>query len=172
VLAIDFEASCLPRHGRSFPIEVGIADASGWSRSWLIRPAPEWAGWTWTDEAEALHGITRAELALHGLPADAVMRELNAAIGSRDICADHDLDAQWLALLEAAAGVPASFRLRQASELFGRIRPDSAAIQQALLDADRSVSRRHRAGPDSLWLATLAHALHVPDEAGAGKLAA
>nr|MEC6700676.1 hypothetical protein [Sphingobium sp. SJ10-10] len=37
-VTIDFEVSCLPHHGRSFPIEVGIADSQG-SRAWLIRPA-------------------------------------------------------------------------------------------------------------------------------------
>ena len=55
-MAIDFEASCLPRHGRSFPIEVGIA-GGGIARSWIIRPHAAWAGWDWTAEAEALHGL-------------------------------------------------------------------------------------------------------------------
>ena len=51
ILAVDFEASCLPRHGRSYPIEVGIANENGTARSWLIRPAVLWEGWTWTEEA-------------------------------------------------------------------------------------------------------------------------
>ena len=33
LIALDFEASCLPRHGRSYPIEIGIADEHGLIRS-------------------------------------------------------------------------------------------------------------------------------------------
>src|SRR3546814_5436437 len=58
ILTIDFEASCLPRHGLSYPIEVGIA-REGKARSWLIRPHDDWAGWHWSAEAEALHGLDR-----------------------------------------------------------------------------------------------------------------
>lgn len=69
LLAIDFEASCLPRHGRSFPIEVGVADGEGWSRAWLISPHADWDDWHWTSEAENEHGITREQNDRDGLPA-------------------------------------------------------------------------------------------------------
>ena len=68
LIALDFEASCLPRHGRSYPIEIGIADEHGLIRSWLIRPPDAWAGWGWTQEAERLHGISKEQLARDGLP--------------------------------------------------------------------------------------------------------
>ena len=37
IVTIDFEASCLPQRGRSYPIEVGIAGNKG-SLAWLIQP--------------------------------------------------------------------------------------------------------------------------------------
>ncbi|GFE75937.1 hypothetical protein NTCA1_35860 [Novosphingobium sp. TCA1] len=41
-ILIDFEASCLPEYGLSFPIEVAAARIDGQSRAWLIRPLPVW----------------------------------------------------------------------------------------------------------------------------------
>ena len=102
ILTIDFEASCLPRHGRSFPIEVGVA-GGGLSRSWLIRPAACWAGWDWTQEAEALHGISRARIERDGLPAAQVLAELVATVAGRRVIADSPLDQYWLDRLAAAA---------------------------------------------------------------------
>ena len=42
IIAIDFEASCLPRHGRSYPIEVGVA-GDGIERSWIIAPSADFS---------------------------------------------------------------------------------------------------------------------------------
>ena len=56
VAIIDFEASCLPEAGESYPIEVALAKVDGSTRSWLIRPSPEWQFWDWSSEAEHLHG--------------------------------------------------------------------------------------------------------------------
>ena len=75
VITIDFEASCLPRHGLSYPIEVGIA-RKGQARSWLIRPHDDWAGWHWSAEAEALHGLSRDRVEREGLPVETVLAEL------------------------------------------------------------------------------------------------
>jgi hypothetical protein len=52
IVFLDFEASSLNK--KSFPIEVAWVFQDGRSRSYLIRPAPEWIDWS--DEAEEVHG--------------------------------------------------------------------------------------------------------------------
>ena len=159
LLTIDFEASCLPRHGRSYPIEVGIADGAGWMRSWLIRPDSEWAGWTWTAEAETLHGIDRDQLMREGEAPRDVMIALNAVAGAHRVVADHDLDRRWLATLADAAGIAAEFRIGHIGQLLDEWQPAPARLEHALAVADARVPVRHRAAPDALWLATLAKSI-------------
>jgi hypothetical protein len=161
-LFLDFEASCLPRDGRSFPIEVGLADGRGWARSWLIQPAPAWADWTWTSEAEALHGISRDMLSHSGMLPHDVLVALNHWAAGRDVYADHDLDRRWLATLADAAGIAPSFRLRHISEWIDAHGPSDLALLAAKAHADASAPTRHRAGWDAQWLATLALELEVP----------
>jgi hypothetical protein len=161
LVTIDFEASCLPRDGRSYPIEVGIADMAGWSRSWLIRPEAPWKDWTWKAEAAALHGIDREQLDREGLPVAVVMAELNACIAGREVVADHDLDRVWLAILSDAAGIRPAFRIRHVAELLDQWRPSSDMLQRAIEGADRSSLARHRAAPDALWLARLVGGLRA-----------
>ncbi len=137
-MAIDFEASCLPRHGRSFPIEVGIA-GGGIARSWIIRPHAAWTGWDWTAEAEALHGLSRARIEAEGEPADLVLAQLAAAVAGCRVVADEPriaaamahadalhparhravADALWLSgLIEALSGAA---RPLQASPVIARV---------------------------------------------------
>jgi hypothetical protein len=117
LITLDFEASCLPRDGRSFPIEVGTGDLAGWSRSSLIRPDPLWQDWTWTAEAEALHGISRRQLDREGCSAEQVMRELNAATQGYRVISDNDLDLGWCATLSRAAGISPDFKIGHIAEL-------------------------------------------------------
>lgn len=163
MLTIDFEASCLPRDGRSFPIEVALAAPSGWSRTWLIRPASSWSGWTWAAEAEALHGIESATLERVGQEPAAVMHALNAIAGKRAIVADHDLDRLWLATLSDAAAVAPTFSIRHVADILDKHRRES--ITRAVAAADHAVPMRHRAGPDARWLATLLDQLPPADAA-------
>lgn len=152
IVTIDFEASCLPRHGRSFPIEVGIAHSDGRTRSWLIRPAPEWSGWDWTDEAQSLHGITRQQLDRDGLPVVQVMTELAEAVDGCRVFADSHLDAGWLDTLASAVHAPRPFRIEHIEALldrFGAMPQDIAAAQSSLAG---ETFVRHRAGDDARWL--------------------
>ncbi|MET0379714.1 MAG: hypothetical protein ABW049_12050, partial [Spongiibacteraceae bacterium] len=55
---LDFEASGLG--GGTYPIEVGYVLGDGRSACYLIRPEPDWQGWS--ADAEKLHGISRALL--------------------------------------------------------------------------------------------------------------
>ena len=61
-------------------VEVGIADASGRSQSWLICPHRSWDGWDWTQEAQSLHGLTHERLEREGLPASVVAEQLVRAL--------------------------------------------------------------------------------------------
>jgi hypothetical protein len=166
-LFIDFEASCLPRDGRSFPIEVGLANGTGWSRSWLIRPESGWADWGWTAEAEGLHGLTRETLLRDGQPVAVVMAELNAVAGGHRVYADHDLDRRWLATLAEAAAIVPAFNIAHVAEWLDLHRPEPWQVEQAVAIADRSVAQRHRAEPDARWLAALASQI---GSIGAGSL--
>lgn len=154
-IAIDFEASCLPQFGRSFPIEVGIATPDGTSRSWLIRPDARWADWQWSDDAQALHGLTRARLEAEGLGAADVARQLRDAVGDRLPIADSPLDDYWARVLFEAAGDGEPLPVTTLGDLprFRAVDPDR--LQRAVASADRNRRNRHRAADDARWLASL-----------------
>lgn len=157
ITTIDFEASCLPRHGRSFPIEVGMADGV-LSRSWLIRPHDSWADWDWTAEAEALHGLSRDRIAREGLPVEVVLAELTDAMQGRRIVADSVIDQYWLDTLATAAGAPSPFKIEHVATLIDEQGADAVQVGAAVAFADGQAMMRHRAASDALWLsAVIAH---------------
>ena len=155
IIALDFEASCLPCRGRSYPIEVGISDIRGHSRSWLIRPVGAWRTWTWTEEAEGLHGIARDQLEAEGQPPATVLSELAAACAGARVIADSVLDADWLATLAAATGRAAPFSIDHAAVLLEEIGATVEQIGQAEAVISALRFRRHRAGPDARYLGML-----------------
>jgi len=159
VLAIDFEASCLPRHGRSYPIEVGIADENGTARSWLIRPADQWKGWTWTEEAEALHGLTRERLLDEGQPVTAVASELVEATGGCRLIAVSDLDDYWMRTLMSVASVSPTPVIGHIVTLIGELDLPQEEVRACVDLVDQKGFPRHRAGADARWLAALITAL-------------
>lgn len=154
ILTIDFEASCLPRHGRSFPIEVGIA-AGGMARSWIIRPHAAWTGWDWTAEAEALHGLSRARIEREGEPASVVLAQLAAAVAGCRVVADSLIDQYWLDTLADTEGVTAPFLIDHVSMLLDEWNVDAPRIAAAMARADAVHADRHRAASDALWLSAL-----------------
>ena len=159
LLAIDFEASCLPRDGRSYPIEVGVADSDGRRRSWLIRPAPEWADWHWSAEAEALHGISRQRLAAAGLPPVRVLAELGSSVSGGRIFADSTLDDDWLRTLARAAGVRPPFRVGHFATLLDELGTTPAEMAEAEAAAAAADLRPHRAADDAARLGLMIGAL-------------
>ena len=160
-LTLDFEASCLPQHGRSFPIEGGLAGPGGFVRSWLIRPEPAWQDWTWTEEAEALHGLSYDRLVRDGLPAARVLADLAQVVGSRPVFADSYLDAGWMRTLEAAVGAPPLVRVRHIDALIDTLGLDDQAVARAVAEAHAQAIPRHRAGDDARWLQGLAALLEA-----------
>jgi len=156
---IDFEASCLPEYGQSFPIEVAIARCDGDSRTWFIRPAPRWDGWDWDPAAEALHGISREQLDRDGLPPAQVLAEMGAFAGDCQVYADADLDAYWLELLAHEVGAKVPFSVHYLGEYFveqGYTRPQIVAALEA---AKEQLPREHIARDDARRLALVVRLL-------------
>lgn len=167
MITIDFEASCLPRHGRSYPIEVGVAGAGSVARSWLIKPHPRWSGWQWSDEAQSLHGITRDQLDRDGLAADIVLAQLTETIGGETAIADSHLDVYWMETLAAAVDRPAPIRIQHVTNVIDGLGASPDDIHRAKASADGAVSIHHRAGEDARWLARFIDTLK--ELAGAGR---
>lgn len=153
-LAIDFEASCLPRHGRSFPIEVGIA-GNGHAESWLIRPHESWAGWNWSKEAQALHGLSLEQVQQEGRPARLVLEQLAAAANGCRLVADSVIDQYWLETLAIAARMDAPFDIDHVALLLDEHGADEQRISAAVACANARHPVRHRAASDALWLSAL-----------------
>lgn len=159
ILTLDFEASCLPCRGRSFPIEVGVSDLHGNARSWLIRPMPEWRDWYWSSSAEALHGIRREQLEREGLPAAEVLALLAAATAGARVIADSYLDGQWLRTLADAAGREPPIALDHIASLLDELGTTPSDMRIAEEVVANSNLRRHRAREDAQRLGLLAGVL-------------
>lgn len=174
---IDFEASSLGRHG--YPIEVAWVFEDGNSESFLISPLETWTDWD--AAAEALHGISREQLAAEGVATDIVARRLVEALQGHQVLASApSWDGKWLSLLLRSGGLPGhAIRLADtdeallefASALLAPHVPSSEihrATRKILARAgDHLVGRRpaHRALPDAqlererwLIISELAHA--------------
>lgn len=104
---IDLEASGLASN--SYPIEVGIVLGNGQSFEALIKPLPHWQHWD--DEAEAIHGISRAQLMEEGQDIQHVCQQMNAFCAGKTLYSDCWVhDSRWLNLLFAEAGVAMEFK--------------------------------------------------------------
>jgi hypothetical protein len=115
IVFLDFEASSLEK--KSYPIEVAWVMASGHEESHLIKPAPEWTDWS--DEAEAIHKIRRAQLIAEGIPHDELARRMVDMLSGHALYASApSWDGQWLSKLLRAAGLPRhSLRLQDTEEV-------------------------------------------------------
>ena len=154
IVTIDFEASCLPCHGRSYPIEVGIADDRG-SCAWLIRPHPSWNDWDWSEEAEHLHGITLSQLFQEGSPVDVVAEALGNALSGYRVISDSDIDGYWLETLANAAGRVVPAKIEHIEVVLDEIGASTGEIitVQSALECD--TFEPHRARHDARWLFAL-----------------
>lgn len=155
LLCLDFEASGIDPRG--YPIEVAIADvATGETRAWLIAPPPPWLETgMWEAEAEAMHGLSLAEIIAHGRGVNDVAAELTAHTRGAQVLSDApSFDTKWLCDLYRATGAEPPFVLRDFHQfawreavLRGR-RPD-IAIVKAEAEAYILFPKQHRAGPDA-----------------------
>mgnify|MGYP003584392471 CR=1 FL=1 len=154
-IAVDFEASCLPHYGRSYPVEVGIASSRGWSRSWLIKPSPDWMDWHWTEEAQALHGLTPERLTREGLEPGEVAQLLRDAVRGSQVIADSHFDDYWSRTLFAAAGERRHVPVHCLADIQAFHDISGERLVRAMAEADLQRRRRHRAEDDARWLAHL-----------------
>jgi hypothetical protein len=171
-IAIDFEASCLPQYGRSFPIEVGIASPLGWNQSWLIRPHLTWEGWQWSQDAEAVHGISLERLYREGLDVRLVARLLRSAIGDSQVIADSLFDDDWSRTLFHAAGERRHITVNSISDWPEFQAVEAMRLEAAIRAADMAGPRRHRAADDARWLARLIAELNLDRNADMASMLA
>jgi hypothetical protein len=107
---LDFEASSLA--DQSYPIEVGWVFEDGRGEAHLIKPVAAWTDWN--PRAEALHRISREELAAHGEPVEVVAHRVLEQLSAHPVYVSApSWDGKWLSVLFRAAGVPRhAMRLR------------------------------------------------------------
>ncbi|MFT4077501.1 MAG: hypothetical protein QM647_18385 [Asticcacaulis sp.] len=125
---LDFEASSLGKH--SFPVEVAWVFEDGRSRSFLIRPLPEWSDWS--DEAERLHGISKAKLDRDGMPPETVAQQMISELSGHALFASApSWDGKWMSTLLRGGGFPRhALRLAKSDEAFFQVAREvlSAAV--------------------------------------------
>lgn len=150
IFVLDFEASALGMRG--YPIEVGVACWASFDQpievwSTLIRPTSGWLErGVWTAEAEAIHGIGRAELEQGAPPAD-VMDRLNRYVAAPMCwCDGGSQDDYWLGTLAHAAGIRPTFKLGDWDSLGGTL--GSEGYKRMVNWLDRQTTK-HRAGDDA-----------------------
>lgn len=105
---IDLEASGFGRG--SYPIEVGVALPDGSIHSTLIKPPETWVHWS--EEAEAIHGISRELLHDEGKTPREVAMFLNNLLMGETLYSDAwSFDSSWLGRLFDEAEIVQRFRL-------------------------------------------------------------
>ncbi|NHN88814.1 3'-5' exonuclease [Acetobacter conturbans] len=155
---LDNEASSLTTD--SYPIEIAWVRQDGSNECFLIRPEPEWTDWS--EQAEALHGLSREQLMKEGHPASEVAaRFLCDVKGARLVSDAPPFDRAWLETLCGVAGktTPVIHPVLEAwVEALRTHEGSSAQEEAALLTRVRRMEesrrkRRHRALPDAqeLW---------------------
>lgn len=147
---LDIEALSLAPD--SWPIEIGcawIGPAGVEMREALIRPRPDWPLSSWSARAEAVHGISLAQLQAAGYPAENVAAATDA-LGEVDLVSNNPhWDACWLARLRGPERPLLRVRLLRS---VAAERLDPAAADRFALALLRRTAP-HRAGADALQLA-------------------
>jgi hypothetical protein len=107
-IVVDIEASGFGRD--SYPIEVGYVLPEGDTYCSLIQPDAAWTHWD--DEAQRLHGITRAATVAFGRPPREVARQLNRVLAGQTAYTDGWAnDYSWMGALFDAANLTPAFKL-------------------------------------------------------------
>lgn len=142
---IDIEASGL--HFDAWPLEIALLCA-GQLHSWLIRPETHWQHWS--EDAQALHGISRDILQEQGLPAKAVAMQLNQVLAASNGLVYSDAcqwDEDWLNTLFHATGEIRQFHVLPIDDLLSEAQQERLHQARADLLANGKY-RQHRAAPD------------------------
>lgn len=140
----DIEASGLD--DASYPIEIGWSLPDGRTRSFLIKPEPEWTHWD--EAAEDLHGISREELEKNGLPPVLIAAKMNQDLVGLTLFFDGGkFDKDWITKLFAAAGISPAFDV---SSVYRLLFPEHKAYMERLdeMQANAEPGQVHRAEAD------------------------
>jgi hypothetical protein len=142
---IDVEASGFGP--QSYPIEVGVAMASGERYSTLILPASEWT--YWDPEAEKVHRVTREILRNHGKPIREVATKLNDLLKRKTVYSDGwVVDKPWITQLFDRAGVRQLFRVSPIETILSEAQMNLWHETKSDLIREQNLER-HRASIDA-----------------------
>jgi len=146
-IIVDIEASGFGNN--SYPIEVGVAMASGQRHSLLIRPADHWTHWE--ASAESVHQISRETLCRYGKPVREVAETLNALLASQYTYSDGwVVDKPWMTTLFQTARVTMQFQLSPLEQLMTEPQIECwDVVKQQMFNEHRE--SRHRASYDA-WI--------------------
>lgn len=143
---IDIEASGFGSN--SYPIELGVVRDDGARFCRLIKPAQDWLHWD--QEAEQLHGISRANLEKYGSSLQSVCDALNDFVGGRLLHSDGwVVDSPWLTKLFATAGCQMRFRISPLESLL----KEQHLLRWDMIKSDITNEfggSRHRASVDAM----------------------
>jgi hypothetical protein len=119
---IDIEASSL--NVDSFPIAIGVLDVDNESNNYetIIRPADAWGDWS--EDAEAIHGITYNVLMNEGVPVIEVCKELNSRFFGVTLYFDSAFDLFWLNRLFETAKTKRNFLMSHVKKIVDSERYD------------------------------------------------
>ena len=141
---IDLEASGFGRG--SYPIEVGFALEDRQVHSFLIRPAQSWTHWS--DEAEKIHGISRAQLQEHGLNPREIVLKMNELLAGKTLYSDAwSFDSSWIGRLFDEAELIQRFRIETVNKLLNEAQMEAWHDTKQHLWDELNVGR-HRAAND------------------------
>ncbi|MDN3519783.1 hypothetical protein QWY84_19430 [Aquisalimonas lutea] len=149
---IDVEASGLECD--SYPVEVAWSDAEGHVESMLIAPPEEWqVHRSWSEQAEALHGLTTEALLAEGTPIERVCMKLIETARTETLYSDAaPFDRFWIGVLLTAGGYPDhALRIVSADRLIALAgaSPSHESVEAAKTQAQAKLGiGHHRAGDD------------------------
>ncbi len=142
---IDVEASGFGHLG--YPIEVGIADATGDRFCTLIQPAKSWQ--YWDKGAEEVHHITRRQLFNSGKSVLAVAKLLNRKYAGQTLYSDGwVVDKPWLSTLFYEANLPMQFSVSALEMILNEAQMEIWHVTKDQVIIDLKLER-HRASNDA-----------------------
>lgn len=141
---IDVEASGFGRG--SFPIEIGFALEDRAVHSLLIAPPQHWQHWS--DEAQAIHGISREQLLRDGQSPRDVALFLNEQLRGKVLYSDAwSFDSSWIGRLFDEAELVQRFKIETINQLLSHQQMEQWQSCKQDLWNELEVNR-HRAAND------------------------
>jgi len=142
---VDIEASGFG-YG-SYPIEVGFVTSDTKAHCALIKPFDYWTHWD--QDAELLHGISRATLAAHGKSPYFICQWLNERLSGQTIYSDAWAnDMSWLGRLFDECGMQQAFRIESLLVLLSPYEQERwSKVLERVSNSSKKI--RHRASVDA-----------------------